>query len=123
MRLIDADALFAKVKERHDMYAGCEYVGDKARRDELSAFMADIVNTQTVGGWISVKDELPRVSGRYLVSCVSLGMESTFSAEWLSSRRGWYIETERRMATEAGLTVTHWMRLPEPPKGGEVGCD
>lgn len=48
MRPIDADALFEEVKARHDMFADCTYIGDKARRDELSAFMADIVNAPTV---------------------------------------------------------------------------
>lgn len=61
MRLIDADALFDVIKERHDMFKDCTYIGDKARRDELGAFMADIVNAPTIGGRISVGDRLPEI--------------------------------------------------------------
>lgn len=58
--------------------------------------------------WISVKDELPEIEDNYLVClvnghiCVGFYISETF---WSA---GYYSNS---------LEVTHWMSLPEPPKG------
>lgn len=74
----------------------------------------------TIGGWISVKENLPKVSGHYLVSCVNNKTghrwQVSVNAEWLTSRHDWYIGTENCLASAVGVTVTHYMPLPEPPK-------
>ncbi len=114
MRLIDGDRLFAEIKERHAVFADCEYIGDKARRDELSAFMADIVNAPTIGGWISVKDRLPErppdvcgllVRRQWYLVALETGTVLTLSYEFDEDR--WQ---------SVGSPVTHWMPLPEPPE-------
>ena len=110
MRLIDADALFTEIKERHDMYADCEYIGDKARRDELSSFMADIVNAPTIGGWISVKDRLPEESGYVLTYNGNCDVLS-FSKRWQK-----FNAYDALNNADNAIDVTHWQRLPEPPK-------
>ena len=48
MKLIDADALLEIVKQHHDFFSGAMLQADKARRDELSQLMADIVNAPAV---------------------------------------------------------------------------
>ena len=113
MRLIDADALFAEIKERHDMFVDCEYIGDKARRDELGSFMADIVNAPTIGGWISVKDRLPE-DETVVIAYVQhkIGWYRMFA--W-HDMYGWHSSALEFDDKESDY-VTHWMPLPEPPK-------
>ena len=48
MKLIDADALLGIVKQHHDFFSGAMLQADKARRDELSQVMADIVNAPAI---------------------------------------------------------------------------
>lgn len=135
MRLIDADALFAKMKERHDMYAGCSYVGDKARQDELGAVMGDIVNAPTIGGWISVKDRLPDAAGYECLVCAvneNYNQTHVFTAHTGYGEPGWWTGNVHYMSRvtspsdnrlHPALNVTHWMPLPEPPKEEEHGSD
>ena len=102
------------------MFAGCEYIGDKARRDELSSFMADIVNAPTIGGWISVEDRLPETeydyfghstgeshdvliymeNENYSESRILVGRYSILFSYWPQEDRA------------NGWRVTHWMPLP-----------
>ena len=138
MRPIDADALFAKIKERHDMFADCEYIGDKARRDELGAFMGDIVNAPTIGGWISVKDRLPPNADHPGAFCPRYQVMTKYGVTdgWYNPDYGcWYtlvwfylgrktfddIDFER--GDIPGITdkieVTHWKKMPEPPREDE----
>lgn len=110
MRLIDADALFAEIKERHDMFAECEYIGDKARRDELGAFMADIVNAPTVGGWISVKDRMPDKNEEVII-CY----------EWtgLSGNKYREVTIDTIVNLDPENIVIAWIPLPPMPKEEE----
>jgi len=126
MRLIDADALFAEVKRWHDMFKGCTYIGDKARRDELGMFMAEIVNAPIIGGWISVKDKLPEEKINPLtqdfqkVICYcDFGGEPkrtdirTYgfgTRTWESQPHFW----DGQVVMDG--VITHWMPLPEAPK-------
>ena len=139
MRPIDADALFEKLKVRHDMFEGCEYIGDKARRDELGAIMADIIYAPTVEltneaaiehlhktgwmqnhdremtrpGWISVKDRLPE-DETVVIAYVQhkIGWYRMFA--W-HDMYGWHSNAPGFDEEESDY-VTHWMPLPEPPE-------
>lgn len=74
--------------------------------------------------WISVKDRLPEESGNYIVCCddssCSYGEGIWYSSdvvvvsEYYEGSWIWY-----EGGTEWSLEniVTHWMPLPEPPKG------
>lgn len=48
MKLIDGEKLYSVVKGHHDFFSGAMVASDKARRDELSQVMADIVNAPEV---------------------------------------------------------------------------
>lgn len=127
MRLIDADALFAEVKVRHDLFIDSEYIGDKARRDELGIFMADIVNAPTAVGWISVKDRLPDAAGYECLVCAvneNYNQTHVFTAHTGYGEPGWWTGNVHYMSRATSpsdnklhhaLKVTHWMPLPEPP--------
>lgn len=63
--------------------------------------------------WISVDDELPKEHGRYLVVNGVTKEQEVF----VYSNGIWWYNAYR---CPNGI-VTHWMRLPQPPKeGGEV---
>jgi len=61
--------------------------------------------------WISVKDGLPAPMKNVLVSCGEAGMAVAYlgykTGQWLETITEQYIPFE----------VTHWMPLPDPPKG------
>lgn len=52
--------------------------------------------------WISVNDRLPEKNGRYLVTCVGIDIPQIrlYEGTW-----------------DSLAEVTHWMPLPELPKG------
>ena len=64
--------------------------------------------------WISVKDRLPEKNGAYLVFCDG---ESVFSAFYERGRE--HSEWTDDYEEYCDLDVSHWMPLPEPPKGDE----
>lgn len=75
--------------------------------------------------WISVKDGLPDKTGRYLV------LKNRIAPDYLGGNRTdiiilrFFVDKGFRMPThvpdwineEINEEVTHWMPLPEPPKG------
>ena len=119
MRPIDADALFAEIKDRHDMFADCEYIGDKARRDELGSFMADIVNAPTIGGWISVEDRLPEATKPDANGNITFS-DYVLTYQTYEDGHRWIAEDTCRVdhgcwmheVPGMGCRVTHWMPLP-----------
>lgn len=66
--------------------------------------------------WISVEDRLPIESGKYLVIREYSAWERSLrdiSIEYYSTEfEGWFFDGTKL------LGVTHWMPLPELPKGG-----
>ena len=88
-----------------------------------------ISNGVTVQEWISVDDRLPEKDGAYLVTTNSFGDRQSVKLRWFAKdgenvdaydlagqKDVWYLYD-----IECGYvsikTVTHWMPLPEPPKG------
>lgn len=70
----------------------------------------------TVQEWISVKDRLPDVDGKYLVARAEGGRYSISVRKFRKEVPCWYTgycgHWERRTNG-----ITHWMPLPQPPKG------
>ena len=63
--------------------------------------------------WVRVEERLPGWSGDYI--CVSRdknGREWVIPAEWSREMKTWF-----GRFGEIRNKVTHWMPLPEPPKG------
>ncbi len=75
-----------------------------------------IANGVTVQGWISVKDRLPDVDGKYLVARAEGGRYSISVRKFRKEVPCWYTgycgHWERRTNG-----ITHWMPLPQQPKG------
>ena len=67
--------------------------------------------------WISVNDRLPDKYNRVLMSAVDYESEAR-QAITIGFRDGdwWWSQETGGSDVELGITVTHWMPLPEPPK-------
>ena len=72
-----------------------------------------INNGVTVQEWISVTERLPEETGRYLTANKRWDDKIDVFDLWFDGGF-WYIDDEDDMFD---YEVTHWMPLPEPPKG------
>ena len=72
-----------------------------------------VANGVTVQEWISVKDRLPEEKGRYLTANKRCGDKIVVFDLWFGGGF-WYVEEEDDVFD---FEVTHWMPMPEPPKG------
>lgn len=81
-----------------------------------------ISNGVTVQEWISVKDRLPD-NKEYDWVLAQVVEDNGFMhiptvMEYRQSKNDWFEETYGWLSDHNGLfTVTHWMPLPQPPKG------
>ena len=113
MRLIDADALFRKVKTECNPY-GKPTIGF----EDGKKVMNWIEQAQTVDGWISVKDGLPNDSKPVYVWIgigSSLRSGIPFVGQYNIFSGGWMIYGLNADKQEI-IKITHWMPLPEPPE-------
>lgn len=106
MRPIDAVALKDKIRK----YANePSKIGDRRWDTRCTAIIADmnglINNAPTVGGWISVEDELPELG--------ALALVYANSGQMAVAR---YIANNQWVLPAFFPTVTHWALLPEAPK-------
>ena len=120
MRLIDADALWRNM-ETADWY-------NNADRDEVAEPL--VLRSSTIGGWISVKDDLPKEHDSIFANHTHLSKhmwakESDNVIVYVRFPDGTGRSTEGRLQDGKWWTrvspmlepvVTHWMPLPEPPK-------
>ena len=112
------DFLFGNIDDAIDMQSGDEYLADHL-----------IANGVTVQQWIPVTERLPEEDGKYIVFEQSGGRTNTsilrfakdarkvdrydFKGRW---KNAWY-EYDSEWGHYTVDSVTHWMPLPEPPKG------
>ena len=108
MRLIDADALVYELTEMVRYNTG-EY------KNGIAAARLVVMDTPTIGGWISVKDRLPEKEGQYLCW---FGNNPVFKGAAIAT----YLEMWKAFGSLESLetysNVTHWMSI-EPPKENE----
>ena len=71
-----------------------------------------IANGITVQEWVDVKDRLPEESGMYIVTANDGHAQRVSFVQWQKKNRMWNLTGARSY-----WRVTHWMPLPEPPKG------
>lgn len=84
---------------------------------EQATYLADylVKNGVTVQEWISVDDRLPEEKGEYLVAyhpCYWDDVKEDVTYTGIDTFRG-----KRTWAKNKFQRITHWMPLPEPPKG------
>lgn len=105
-KLVDLvkNALAAYGKKTNKVLEPCEFIAD---------FM--ISNGVTVQEWISVKDRLPDEKGEYLVAfhpCWWDDVKEDKIVVGTDTFRG-----KTTWAKKKFQRVTHWMPMPQPPKG------
>lgn len=84
-----------------DVIDNVEYEGKTLRE------WIEILEEYSSNGWISVKDRLPEKNDTYIVT-VNDGVQVFSTWDVYHSSFGWCSEAQK---------VTHWMPMPEPPKG------
>ena len=131
MRLIDADALIKETTEarcvncdrRKGMKKGkTTFVYEIGEVPCRACDVMDMIDTldeaPTIGGWISVKDRLPKDETEVIIIVQhKIGWYRAFA--W-HDEYGWHSSAEEFGDGESDF-VTHWMPLPEPPE--EVSGD
>ena len=107
---------FELLKTQQSRVMTLNEMNDKRGRSEL-IHTSDVNATPTVGGWISVKDRLPETRHGVLaftphsnyILALSLHEDGTWYY-WMDMGRKYY-------NPHLSGPITHWMPLPEPPKG------
>ena len=88
---------------------------------EQLAMEADhlIANGVTIQRWIPVTERLPEGDERVLILCKNGAMFVGYCGkQYLDYERRWRIKTALNSTKLLNIgRVTHWMPLPEPPKG------
>ena len=107
MRLIDADELKRTICRDQCEKDGCDYT---------CSDISYVVNAPTVCKWVSVKDMYPR-KGQTVIALLSY--TRTHIEYELAEFNGKYFDADD--AYLPSQLVTHWMPLPEPPKGNNKG--
>ena len=81
----------------------------------FTEYLADhlIANGVTVQEWISVDDRLPQKNGRYLTANKRWDDKINVFDLWFDGGF-WYVDGEDDVFD---FEVTHWMPMPNPPKG------
>ena len=97
----------------------------------FTEYLADhlISNGVTVQEWISVDDRLPEADGAYLVTIEYSGNRQGIDIRYFAvdgdkideyelagQKRVWFLY-DSEYGYVSTNSVTHWMPLPEPPKG------
>lgn len=118
-RLIDADALQIKIASLSRL------ARSDAQKSLLGRvlYIIDQMPTITMPQWISVKERLPERNGEYIVTACDEGepydeiIWNDTVVVWAEYYKGCWIWEENNTEYSLDGIVTHWMPLPEPPKG------
>lgn len=103
------EKLFGLIANAKHIYAN-DY-SDHTEDEYIADTLLD--NGVTVQEWISVEDELPEVGG-YVVCIAKRNPFSRFMPMVARiEKNGWVNPMTEQYISE----VTHWMPLPQPPKG------
>jgi hypothetical protein len=86
-----------------------EGIDEQALMEMIRNAPVQILPCEPVQEWISVKDRLPEKFVDVLSYC---DHNASFQIDCVDEKGKWYSEYKY-----SGYTVTHWMPLPQPPKG------
>lgn len=110
MRLIDKDALAARLEDKCKEWEGeSAYQAGLCAAAVIVAEAPTVEQEPTIGGWISVKDKLPddTAKGRLYLVVNNGNVDVGIFHYGL-----WLLPTNN-------VNVSHWMPFPEAPKEGE----
>ena len=86
----------------------CEYYGDGECDNHIRAEYLYNAGYRKQSEWISIDERLPDEQGRFLI----VDKEGQMNTAFYTPRFGWFSHFRIK-------NITHWMPLPEAPKGGE----
>ena len=114
-RLIDADALIAEFDDYIKFLENRDFVTSRFYADGARVLRKTVEKAPTIEQptWISCAERLPEENTRVLVY---------LNIERLDAHTYTYFDTDRILNGKWirwNSYVTHWMPLPEPPKGDE----
>ena len=69
-------------------------------------------DVESVQEWVSVTERLPEESGMYIVTANDGHAQRVSFVQWQKKNRMWNLTGARSY-----WRVTHWMPMPQPPKG------
>lgn len=86
--------------------------------EDLIANGVTVTDNNVGGKWISVKERLPKEEGWYLVYTTPNREHKSINKAMFCKGYAWgNFEPYWRGAGGHWANVTHWMELPDPPKG------
>ena len=89
--------------------AYADFLDWDTKEEMVDSIMGALATDNNVGDkWISVKDRLPENEQNVLVADNGFIAVWTFYGDYWEDSHGWWQEFDE---------VTHWMPLPQPPKG------
>lgn len=112
IRILDPETTVEAIAEI-EYYAG--FKGDAAVKkavDDACILAVAAIREQEQRRWIPVKERLPEESGMYIVTANDGYAQRVSFVLWQKRNRMWNLTGQRSY-----WRVTHWMPLPEPPKG------
>lgn len=101
----------AEYTERETIKAAMIHYGFKSPDMTVTEFVEDELPAVSVPQWISVKDRLPCCGNPVLVGNLSWRWVSIAQYHGVINR--WELLSQ----VNPDIGITHWMLLPEPPKG------
>lgn len=121
MRLIDADTLLTAYEDTMKELVQATNI-ENISLEALSLLCGAklIAEAPTVGGWISVKDRLPKQKWTNYLVATKIQTDGTrgFNIAWVNDDNGVWKSNDEWICDGREI-VTHWMPLPEPPKENE----
>ena len=84
----------------------------EATQNCIVKLQEQIAELRSAQEWVSVKDRLPEESGIYIVTANDGHAQRVSFVQWQKKNRMWNLTGARSY-----WRVTHWMPMPQPPKG------
>lgn len=97
-----------------------EVYNDCTRLDSLARMLNEVTASRE---WIPVSERLPKSMVNKVIVCLEhddlVGYIGFGHYEKYKGVEMWYDLEHEKPFSKNGYRVTHWMPLPEPPKGGD----
>lgn len=87
--------------------------------DAIPAVEADATDTNVGDKWVSVDERLPEKQHGWVLTACKLVPEDFYGVPHIAELRNgkWWADSGDFPLIEIGVKVTHWMPLPDCPKG------